>query len=120
MNITTSVTNSIRSYGSDITILGKDKITSTTGFIQPISYHSSNYNDFDCTDISRRDNIRYLMIAQKDADLCNGDNVVLCDTTYNVIRVQDYVYRNKLLYRWAILRLYYPLQEDDFDDSSKQ
>lgn len=120
MNITTSVTNSIRSYGSEITILGKEKIASTTGFIQPISYHSSKYNDYECTDISRRENIRYLMIADKSADLVSGDNVVLCDTTYYVVRVQDYVFRNKCLYKWAILKLYYPLQEDDFDDSAQQ
>ena len=66
------------------------------------------------------ENIRYLMIADKSADLVSGDNVVLCDTTYYVVRVQDYVFRNKCLYKWAILKLYYPLQEDDFDDSAKQ
>ena len=117
MNIGSSITKSFREYGNKITALSKDNVSTIYGFIQPLNY-KANSNIYESTNISARDNMYYLLVAEKDSAVDSNDKLILDNSTYEVIKCQSYMYRNKCMYKWAILKLCYPILEDDFSGNS--
>ena len=116
MNIVTSIENGFSDFGNTLTIQSKNSVSKTTGFIQPISYQGSKYYNFNISDVSAKENIRYLCICKSDAEINRGDRLILDNTTYSIVRSEKLIYKDKCLYKWAILKLYYPAKEDDFVD----
>lgn len=118
MNYQTDISTAFSKYGNEIKIISKDgRSYKTFGFIQPISYINSTYNNIDSTFISSMDKMYYSLIAKQDASFDVDDKVILDNITYRVIKCRRYIFKNKCVYKWAILKLYYPPQEDDFSDN---
>ena len=67
---------------------------------------------------SRGDKMYYLLVAEKDSAVDSNDKLILDNSTYEVIKCQSYMYQNKCMYKWAILKLCYPILEDDFSGNS--
>lgn len=116
MNVVSSITNAFKEYGSKITVLSKENVSTIFGFIQPLSYKTQS-NIFESTDISVRENMYYLLVAEKDSNIISNDCLILDNSSYKVVKSQSYIYRNKCVYKWAILKLCYPFSEDDFSDN---
>lgn len=116
MNIVSSITNTFKEYGSKITVLSKEKVSTIFGFIQPLNYKTQR-NIFESTDISARENMYYLLVAEKDSSISSNDSLILDNSTYKIVKIQSYIYGNKCVYKWAILKLCYPFLEDDFSDN---
>lgn len=117
MNISSSITKSFREYGNKITALSKDNVSTIYGFIQPLNYKVHS-NIYESTNISVKDNMYYLLVAEKDSAVDSNDKLILDNSTYEVIKCQSYMYQNKCMYKWAILKLCYPILEDDFSGNS--
>lgn len=116
MNIVTSIEKGFSDFGNTLTILSENSISKTTGFVQPISYNGSKYYNFNISDISAKENIRYLCICKSNAEINRGNKIILDNITYCVVRSEKFIHKDKCLYKWAILKLYYPAKEDDFVD----
>lgn len=116
MNIVSSITNAFKEYGNKITVLSKENVSTIFGFIQPLS-HKTHRNIFESTDISVRENMYYLLVAEKDSLINPNDSLILDNSTYKVVKIQSYIYGNNCIYKWAILKLCYPFLEDDFSDN---
>lgn len=117
MNMSASITKSFREYGNKITALSNDNVSEIYGFIQPLNYKTHS-NIYESTVVSARDKMYYLLVAEKDSNISENDNLILDNSTYQVIKCQSYMYKNKCMYKWAILKLCYPFLEDDFSDNS--
>ncbi len=122
MRLETKIREKFDSLGSDITVFdtGNNQIDKTKGFIQPISYRGSKYYDFENTDVSSNDNIRYLLLCKSDANIKGSNRLGVNGVLYSVIRCESYFFKNKCIYKWAILKMYYQKQEDDFIDIAQQ
>jgi hypothetical protein len=113
------VESTIKRYGSIIKVVRGDEAFETVGFIQPLTFKTKSDDYSYVTDISAMEKGQYLFIGAPDKSLMAGDRVILNDTAYNVLRSEKYIHTNKTLYIRAILDLYFPAQEDDFNDNSQ-
>ncbi|MBQ9674125.1 MAG: hypothetical protein IJV39_05820 [Ruminococcus sp.] len=71
------------------------------------------------SDISSRNGMIFLFLGSADTNFSIGDRLSLNGTVYNVTSREKYIFRNKGLYTRAVLNLYQPPQEDDYDNYSE-
>ncbi len=114
MNIVTAINASFEKYGSKVEIISGDSVSTTKGFVQPLSYKNSNYYIKDGTDVSIGDEMRYMLYAKADTKMTQNDIVKFDNTLYRVLVWQKYVAKDSCVYKWAIMKGYEPEQEDDF------
>ncbi len=112
MSFYTSVKNMIDTYGTDVHIKG-EKDTKTKAFIQPLRkrYQKSEY-----IDVGGLYNKNYfLYIGHGFYPLKVGTVITSFDKTYVVHSTQNFVFMNKVLYVWAVLREYNEQRRDDYE-----
>lgn len=111
------INKKITHYGSDIRVISNDTEICVKGFIQP--YYSKSVYDSGISgkDISIKENSLYKMVSGCEYIPKHGDVVIMADKKYVVRNSETYIWQNKPLYTWAILNLYFPPQEDDYNDN---
>lgn len=112
MSFYTSVKNMIDTYGTDVFIKG-EKDTKTKAFIQPLRRH---YEVNEYIDVGGMYNKNYfLYIGHGVYPLKVGTVISSFDKTYVVHSTQNFVFMNKVLYVWAVLREYNEQRRDDYE-----
>ncbi len=114
MNMVSKVSASFDKYGSNVEIINGENTFMTKGILQNMSYRNSNYYEKDCKDISSTGDMRYMLMTKADAVIGEKDIIRFEDRLYRVLVWQKYIVKNSCIYKWAILKLYHPEQEDDF------
>lgn len=113
MNIVSAVNKSFDKYGSNIEVISDDDTYITKGFVQPLNKNSRNY-EVNTTDVSSCNEMRYMLFAKADTPMSRNDIVKYDNTLFKVIIWQKYLAKDDCVYKWAIMRVYSPCQEDDF------
>lgn len=116
MSIYKTVENSINKWGSTIKISNNGEIYTCKGFIQPLRYKNNMYLGGKRLDAGYFDGGHYLFIAGAGTNLsCHGDAIIENGgKKYAVKRAESFVYGDRELYLWAILKPYVPPRKEDF------
>lgn len=103
-----TISNSIDKYGNVIQIEYADgNKVSSRAFVEPLRYRHKMYIGGKERDLDSLKHIKkkYLYIGQPDAELHKGDTVIQRDFEFSVETVEKYIYKDKVMYIWAILSL---------------
>ena len=114
MSFHKSVCDMLSRHGCDVSVKTGDTKVDTKAFIQPLRYKSKYQSEISFGGNSS-DNY-YLYIGSADCVLCakTPSIVTLNDKKYVVHNTQNYVYKNKTLYVWAVLRPFIEKRRDDY------
>lgn len=114
MSFHKSVNNLLLRYGSDVVVHTDDKKVNTKAFIQPMRYKSQYTSKLGFG--GKIDDNNFLYIGSADCTLCEKTPsiVTLNDRKYVVHNTQPYVYKNKTLYVWAVIKPFYEKRRDDY------
>ena len=119
MSVQSAVTQSIRKYGSRVTINNGGELRSGKAFIEPLRYRNKIYigGELHSLGVLRRD--KYLFIGTPESRL--DENVTVIESggsKYIVKRRETYFVGDSPVYVWAILAEYGERAEDDYDDGA--
>lgn len=114
MSFHKSVCDMISRHGSAVTIQTGETKVESKAFIQPLRYKSQYTADLSFS--GKLSENYYLYIGSADCTLCaNTPSIItLNDKKYVVHNTQSYVYKNKTLYVWAVLKPFYDKRRDDY------
>lgn len=114
MSFHKSVNDMLSRHGSVVKIQTGDIKTQTKAFIQPLRYKSQYTSKLGFG--GKIDDNNFLYIGSADCTLCEKTPsiVTLDDKKYVVHNTQPYVYKNKNLYVWAVLKPFYEKRRDDY------
>ncbi len=114
MSFHKSVADMLSRHGSVVEIQTGDTKVKTNAFIQPLRYKSQYTSKLGFG--GTFDDNYYLYIGSPDCTLCaNTPSIITLDgKKYVVHNTQTYVYKNKTLYVWAVLKPFYEKRRDDY------
>lgn len=119
MNILNKVSEAIKRHGSKIYVKCGLNTEKSFGFISPLRYKNNMYLSGRRLPSGYFDGGHYLLIALPEIELSDYVNTVIyCGTKgYIIKRAEKYIYKNKVVYVWAIVTPYSDSLEDDYDDN---
>lgn len=114
-----NISTAIKKYGCDVSIKRGNDSQSGKAFLQPLRYKNNMYLNGVRLGQGYFDGGHYLFIGEPHINLSDYVNTVIyCNNEgYIIKRAEQYIYRNKTLYVWAILTPYARPLEDDYDDN---
>lgn len=101
-------------HGSNVTVSTGDKTIQTKAFIQPLRYKSQYAEIIGFG--GKYDDSYYLYIGSADSKLCADTPSIVTqnDEKFVVRNTHNYVYKNKTLYVWAVLKPFKKQRRDDY------
>lgn len=114
MSFHKSICDMLARHGSDVEVKTGDTTVSTKAFIQPLRY-KSQYTSTSGFGGTYSDSY-FLYIGSPDCSLCAKTPSIVSqnDEKYVVYNTQRYVYKNKNLYVWAVLRPFKEKRRDEY------
>lgn len=114
MSFHKSISQMIEHFGSKVLVETCEKSTCTKAFIQPLRYKSQYSETLSFGGVNSEN--YFLYIGSADCTLCAKTPSIVTqnDKKYVVHNTQNYIYKNNILYVWAILRPYYEKRRDDY------
>lgn len=114
MSFHKSVCDMLARHGSDVSVQTGDTTAKTKAFIQPLRY-KSQYSSKISFGGNYSENY-FLYIGSADCVLCARTPSIVTqnDKKYVVHNTQNYVYKNKTLYVWAVLSPFVEKRRDDY------
>lgn len=115
-----SARNVIRKYGSEVCITSKGKCFETKGIIRPLYYRDKSRAIFSRLPVGLFDNRHYFIILPADVKLSKtgGEKIECGGEKYTVNSCGGYIYKDKVLYVWAVLSACTDPLEDDYDSDN--
>lgn len=117
MGIFNSVCETIKRYGSTVTILDKGgKSTKTKAFVEPLRYKNKIYIGGQYHLLGLSENEKYLYIGLPENTLTANSSVIETHgRKYIVKRRETYYVTDSPVYVWAILAPFSQALEDDYE-----
>ncbi len=108
MSVENSILDAIKRWGSTFKITNNGECYECKGFIEPLRYKNNMYLGGKRLDAGFFDGGHYLFIAEPKATLESHSRAVIeCkNRKYAVKRAEEFIFRGKKLYLWAILKPY--------------
>lgn len=116
MNIFNSVGDTIKKYGSSVTIRQDGSAIETKAFVQPLRYKNRVYvgGEYHVLGYQRRE--KYLYIGNPSYRLTENSSVIETQgDKYIVKRRETYFVKDYPVYEWAILLPFGEKLEDDYE-----
>ncbi|HCA04680.1 MAG TPA: hypothetical protein DEO32_02150 [Ruminococcaceae bacterium] len=118
MSIFNSVGETIKKYGSRVTIEQNGDKVSTNAFVEPLRYRSRLYIGGQKRVLGRSMKRSYLYIGNPGYRLVENKSVIETQSgRYIVKRSETYYVKSFPVYEWAILFPYGERAEDDYDSN---
>lgn len=116
MSIFNSVSDTIKRYGSAISITNGDDKLSTRAFVEPLRYKNKVYIGGQNRLLGFDRNEKYLYIGPPEHSLTENCSVIeMNDCKYIVKRCEIYYLKDYPIYVWAIMSPYGDDLEDDYE-----
>ena len=112
-----NIKNTIRKYGSDVVITGKEKVVITKGIIRPLYYRDKSRGIFSRLPAGVFDGRHYLIILESKVKLrkIGGEKIECNGSKYTVNSNGTYIVKGEAIYVWAVLTACTDPLEDDYD-----
>lgn len=116
MGIIAAVGETIKRYGSKISVISDGSTVNSSAFIEPLRYKNKVYVGGQYHHLGLHRNEKYLCIGPPDLTLEENKSVIqMQNKKYIVKRCEIYYVNDRAVYVWAILLQYGEALEDDYE-----
>lgn len=114
MSFHKSVIDMLNRYGSEVDICTSDVVITTKAFIQPLRYKSQYTKKLSFGGKSSDDYFLYIGKPDCVLDSTVPSIIIFDDKKFVVHNTHSYVFNDKTLYVWAVLKPYYEKRRDEY------
>lgn len=92
----------LRRYGTDMTIVSETGSKTVRGFFRAVNSQSWQSMESEATLLGEITRGQYACIVPREAEITEGDTILLGEKSYLLRRVEAYYYGNEAVYQWGL------------------